>query len=822
MGTSRLWVDPLLLVAIAGALGSLTVTAPLAATITAGLAACWLGRRTSTVVLVLGLLCFVVTAWRAQSRVDDFQDSWMAVREILGEPRRCAARATILRSPVLRGGSMVLQASLTDIDCEGRVLPDGLRARLYGGSPDLHRGDVLDIVAQLGPLRLFRNVDLLSPMPGAARRAAALSGGMLSATVLSRGTSFRSSIDRARHHVRRRIQKTFSPPAIPLARALVLGEEDLDPSDAEAFRKSGLAHLLAVSGTHLVFAVVALVTALNALLVRIEFLASRVLVLQLTAPFGAALALLYADFAGGSGSAWRAAWMLAFGYGLRALGREARPGHCLGASIALGLIVDPLLGFDISFALSMAATIGLVVVGRPLAARCAGIENPSLKFLSTAAIATVSSMLLCAPLLAVMSTDLTLVGVVANVIAGPFGEVVALPLCLLHMGLQWCPSLERGVALVASGALVVVGQLAEQCASYDFANIPVPAPSRWHLSLLFLGGLLQLLPSLGCARGTGLVRTTGQVGGLGRVREAARVCPPRMFRSVAAAVTCLALLGVEQTQRSYGRGVPGQLRISVLDIGQGDSTLIDLPDGRLMLIDGGGFVGSPVDPGKSVLLPVLRARRRRRVDIVVLSHPHPDHFTGLASAVPKIEVGEFWDTGQGAAEGAGPIYASLLAGLRARAVPIRGPAELCGNSQLGGGITVLGPCPGFEPHINANDNSFVLQLTDGTQRALLTGDAEAEQEAELLKRYGSGLRSTFLKVGHHGSRTSTSPEFLAAVAPTLATVSSGVRNRYGHPHPNTLATLEAGRVSVLRTDQLGGIAWSSAERTTHVASWAGL
>ena len=116
----------------------------------------------------------------------------------------------------------------------------------------------------------------------------------------------------------------------------------------------------------------------------------------------------------------------------------------------------------------------------------------------------------------------------------------------------------------------------------------------------------------------------------------------------------------------------------------------------------------------------------------------------------------------------------------------------------------------------------MLELTDGTQRALLTGDAEAEQEAELLKRYGSGLRSTFLKVGHHGSRTSTSPEFLAAVAPTLATVSSGVRNRYGHPHPNTLATLEAGRVSVLRTDQLGGIAWSSAERTTHVASWAGL
>src|SRR5690606_3124473 len=123
---------------------------------------------------------------------------------------------------------------------------------------------------------------------------------------------------------------------------------------------------------------------------------------------------------------------------------------------------------------------------------------------------------------------------------------------------------------------------------------------------------------------------------------------------------------------------------TALDVGQGDALLVDLPDGSLMLIDGGGFVGSPVDPGRRVLLPILRARRRERLELVVLSHPHPDHFGGLGVVLSDVEVGQLWDTGQGQAEGAGPDYAELLRLARERDVPVTSPAALCGSFSFGG------------------------------------------------------------------------------------------------------------------------------------------
>jgi competence protein ComEC len=270
-----------------------------------------------------------------------------------------------------------------------------------------------------------------------------------------------------------------------------------------------------------------------------------------------------------------------------------------------------------------------------------------------------------------------------------------------------------------------------------------------------------------------------------------------------------ALLVVEATA-IHANKTTGLLRVRTLDVGQGDSLLVDLPDGTTMLIDGGGFMGSPVDTGTRVVLPVLRTMRRDRVDIVVLSHPHPDHFGGLASTIPSIEVGEFWDTGQGEDHGAGPVYARMMKDLRARNVPIRQPDRLCGKHLIGGAtIEVLSPCPGFVPDESANDNSFVLRISYGQRSVLLVGDAEAEAEHTLLARDPAALRADVLKLGHHGSRTSTTSAFLDAVAPNVALVCSGVRNRYGHPDPGVVRRLEDRGVTVARTDRGGDIVWET-------------
>jgi competence protein ComEC len=205
-------------------------------------------------------------------------------------------------------------------------------------------------------------------------------------------------------------------------------------------------------------------------------------------------------------------------------------------------------------------------------------------------------------------------------------------------------------------------------------------------------------------------------------------------------------------------------------------------------------------------LPVLRARRRSRIDIAVLTHPHPDHLLGLATALRSVDVGELWDTGQGRAQGAGSEYAAMLADLARRKIPVRGPGELCGPERALGGarVQVLAPCPSFDPALGANDNSFVIRLRDGARSFLLTGDAEGLEEARLLPLRGA-LQADVLKVAHHGSRTSTSPELLAAVRPSFATVSCGVRNRFGHPFPGTLFALEQAGARVMRTDLFGSV-----------------
>lgn len=266
-----------------------------------------------------------------------------------------------------------------------------------------------------------------------------------------------------------------------------------------------------------------------------------------------------------------------------------------------------------------------------------------------------------------------------------------------------------------------------------------------------------------------------------------------------------ALLLLELRARRDGAPV-GVVRATFLDVGQGDSAIVDLPDGSAMVIDGGGLVGSPVDVGARVLGPALRVRRRSDVAIAVLSHPHPDHFGGLATGLGAVRVGALWDTGQGEREGAGAGYAALISALRARSVAVLRPEALCGAHTLGGArVEVLAPCPAPRPDVGANDNSFVVRVSLGSRAFLFVGDAERDEEHVLASFGASRLHADVLKVGHHGSRTSSSPDFIAAVGPREAIVSTGTRNRFGHPHPTTLATLAHAGVRVWRTDRDGAV-----------------
>lgn len=783
---ARVLVDGLLLVTTAALSGATAALHPVPATVGAAVVLVLLRHHATRLALLVAGFAFALSMVRAEHTLREYRVARLAMRDVLHAPLRCAVRGRVVESPVQRGEELCYVAELSELDCEGRQIGVTTRARLYGGPPDLARGDEFEAVAQLAVVRLFQNIGISDSLPYLARQGTTLSGSALAVDVEARGFGVRASIDRARAHVRRRIRETFAPDAEAMARALVLGENDLDSEDSVAFKKSGLAHLLAVSGTHLVFAVVALVRALAFVLVRIERLAVRCDTARLAAALGAVLSLLYADFAGGTGSAWRAAFMLAAALTVRALGRRLAAPRALALSLGIGALLDPLAAFDVSFLLSAAATTGLLLVGQPLARPVKRLSFWPLRYLAESVIATVSSMLPCAPLLALLSSELTIAGILANVFAAPFGELFALPLCLAHCLLAPFAWLEHGTALVASGALLVVKKVAHLSAAATALHVYVPPPEPWHFVLLAV-----------CATGFALSRDPRA-----RVR--------RILRAGWLLSGVVALTVVELAAHRAGNP-KGVVRVTFVDVGQGDSLLVDLPDGRLMLIDGGGFVGSPLDPGEAVVAPLLRARRRSRVDIAVLTHPHPDHFIGLTSALRHVEVGELWDSGQGEAEGAGPVYASLIADARQRGVPILRPGELCARPRHFGSarVDVLGPCPAFVRGRSGNDNSIVLRVTFGQHVALLVGDAEEHQERELIEQHGPKLEARVLKVGHHGSKTSSGTPFLAAVRPAYSIVSTGVRNRYGHPHPYAMARLAAAGGEVLRTDTRGGVIWQT-------------
>lgn len=782
-------LDGLLAAALALVAGGTFVLAPLAVAIGFAVALCVAWGALGTKRSALCALLFALGAVRAQHALNDLDTTRFAWRDAIGHPRRCAFEGTVASSPVVAHGSVSFLADVNGAECEDVKLGE-FRARVYGGPESLARGDRIAGVADFAAAQLFRNFGAPDPRPSAARSGAVASGGALSMTVEAHGFGLRSWIDRARAHVRARIQETFPPLAVPMARALVLGESDLDPDDDAAFRSSGLSHLLAVSGTHLVLAVVTLVQALAFLLVRFEAFAASVRALRVASALGVALSLAYADFAGGSGSAFRAAYMLSIGFLVTAAGRRASPVRCLAASLLIGALLDPLVACDVSFTLSVAATAGLIGLGPWLKGLVENVRPAPLLWLCESLATTLSAMLPCVPLLSLLSSEIGAAGLLANVLAGPVGELCALPLCLLHALLGFWPLLERGTAQAGGGALLIVRAVARLSAEQAGLRGALPVPSAAQLAVL--GVLAVALMRFRCA-------------------------PSR--RCWALGIAVLGLLGCEALQRRSG-APHGKLIASVLDVGQGDSTLIDFPDGSLWLVDGGGFVGSPVDPGRTSILPELRARRRSRIDVMVLSHPHPDHFTGLESVIRAVEVGEFWDTGQGLAQGAGPTYARIRALLAEKGVPVRGPTELCGARQLGGArVEVVSPCPAFRPGFGANDNSLVIRLVWGERAFLFTGDAEHEAEQILLERQVP-LRADFLKAGHHGSRTSSSPAFLDAVAPRVATMSTGVRNRFGHPHAPTLVKLAERSILALRTDRYGGVRIETDGRSLAVDSVA--
>lgn len=561
---------------------------------------------------------------------------------------------------------------------------------------------------------------------------------------------------RLRGRVQERLGLLF-PRQRALAEALVLArKEGLDRDVRDAFARAGTAHLLAISGFH-----VGVVAGLLLLLAGLPGLPHPL-------RFGAASLGVWAYVLGigAPDAAVRAASILS----VLALGRVLdRPVASMGAlatAFLLFFVLDPGCLVRPGFQLSFAGALGLVLWARSTAGHLRRRAAFLPRALATGVAAGVSATLATLPLVAWHFGRVSLVGIPVTLLATPLvtlaipGIFASLLLSLLHPALGGLVA--RGVEL----DLHLLGELVQWA-----ADLPVAA--AW------VGRPAVVAGTVGCGMGLVLHRALPSSSGPSRRR-----------------VGALAVLGALLLAPVLSR-VPaaGSMELIVFDVGQGDALAIRSPANRWLLVDAGPRTES-FDAGARVVLPYLRRRGVSGLEALILTHPDMDHVGGSAAILQALPVETVADPGVAAGK---EVFLRALEVAKAREVPWR-ILEAGDSLNLDGvAMRVVSPDTLLP---DANASSLVLELRFGAFAALLTGDAPREREEVLLSRLLSpGIH--VLKVGHHGSRTSTSPELLERIRPEVAIVSAGRRNRFGHPHPVVLELLREGGVKILRTDREG-------------------
>ena len=741
--------------------------------------------------------------------------------------------AHVTRDGMLReNGRQSLEIETEQLNAAGvdYNLGAGLRLTLYSrsesgnrsgmaNSPPLYKyGQRLRLAAKLRPPRNFRNPGAFDYRNYLAQRgiAALASANQASVQVLPgfAGNRVAEWRNRLRRGVLARIHSLWPPQQAALMDAMVLGEDAFIDRDTRAnFQRSGTYHVLVVSGMNLgilAFVVFWLLRRLRAG----EMWASAVTAL---------LGFGYAYLCDWGAPIVRAALMLLLYLTTRLLYRDRAPVNAVGGA-ALGiLLLEPHALLDPSFQLTFLAVLAIAGVGIPFIERTSQPYRRALRLLDS-----VAYDLSFAPRLAQFRLDVrmvagrlrrfvgaraagpALVGSLSVVLAAYEVMLIsALMQVALALPMAWYFHRATTLAL-PTNALVI-----------PLTEVLMPAAAL-AVALAYVSLTLARLPAL--IAGLALEGITGTIHMLGALRPAdLRVPTPSLAVAVAAALALGLALATARRRRWLAAGGlavlagsalwitlipprpswrPGVMEVTAIDVGQGDSTLVISPEGKTLLVDGGGPFGpwrSEFDYGEDVVSPYLWRRGITRLDAVALTHGHSDHMGGLPSVLANFRPGELW-LGPNPRT---PALQDLLGQAQRQGMAIM---ERRGNDTFGFGaiqVRVLSPPPEWQPTREPrNNDSMVLHFVYGNTAFLLAGDAERKMEALLAEKEP---RAGLLKVAHNGSASSTSSGLLAAVRPSFAVISVGARNPFRHPRGEVLQRLQASGIRTYRTDQQGAV-----------------